>query len=252
MKKVCIFLLTLATSIPLVSCNEEDLGLPFYESDAEIVRHTGFVLKYSELHEQPAWVAYHLTATEVESEEHPRRNNFREDPAVSTGSATKADYSGSGYERGHLAPAEDFEWSREAMDDCFYLSNISPQIGSFNRGVWVRLENKVRSWALENDEIFIVTGPVLTDGSYENLQLGSRVAIPKRFFKVVLDLKEPETKAIGFILKHEQSGDALGTFAFSIDEVERVTGLDFFHLLLDETEESLESSHDLSLWPGLN
>ena len=126
MKKVCIFLLILAISIPLVSCDEENLGLPYYESDAEIVRHTGVVLKYSGPHEQPAWVAYHLTSAELESEEHQRRDNFREDPAVSTGSATLEEYSGSGYERGHLTRAEDFEWSAEALNDSFYMINMSP------------------------------------------------------------------------------------------------------------------------------
>ncbi len=86
MKKVCIFLLLLIIPIILIPCDEEDLGLPFYESGAEIIRHTGYVLRYSEPHEQPAWVAYHLTKAEVEAEECERTDDFREDSA-STGSA---------------------------------------------------------------------------------------------------------------------------------------------------------------------
>ncbi len=128
---------------------------------------------------------------------------------------------------------------------------MSPQTRSFNSSIWKRLENRVRTWALENEEIYVVTGPVLTDGPYETLP-GSKVAIPKRFFKVVLDYKEPETKAIGFILKHEPSSEALGTFAKSIDEVEQITGLDFYHLLPDNIEELLESSFDLAQWPDLD
>ena len=100
-------------------------------------------------------------------------------------------------------------------------------------------------------KIYVVTGPVLTDGPYETIG-DNQVAVPKRFYKVILDYKEPETKAIGFILRHEQSSGALGTFAVSIDEVERVTGLDFFHFLPDETEELLELVFDQSSWPGLD
>ncbi len=134
MKKVFIFLLLLITPIILVPCDEEDLGLPFYESGAEIVRHTDFVLKYSEKHEQAEWVAYQLTLSEVEAEDYQRTDDFREDSAVSTGSATLDDYRGSGFDRGHLAPAEDFEWSAEAMSESFCMINMSPQKPGFNRG----------------------------------------------------------------------------------------------------------------------
>ena len=93
----------------------------------------------------------------MESEEYDRTNDFREDQInVSTGTAYLEDYRGSGYDRGHLAPAEDFEWSAEAMSDSFFMSNMSPQDPSFNRGIWKRLENRVRTWALENDGIYVV------------------------------------------------------------------------------------------------
>ncbi len=251
MKKVCIFLLLLAVSIPLVPCDEEDLGLPFYESDAEIVRHTGFVLKYSEEHEQAEWVAYLLTLSEVEAEDFQRTDNFRVDPQISTGSATLDGYRGSGYDRGHFAPAGDFRWSSSAMSDTFFLSNMSPQSPSFNRGVWKKLENRVRTWALENDEIYVVTGPVLADGPFETIG-PNEVAVPKRYYKVILDYKEPEIKAIAFILPNKRSTEALSSFAVTIDEVERITGLDFFHLLPDDIEELLESSLNRVLWPDLD
>ncbi len=248
MKKVCLFLLIFSSAF-VFSC-DEDLRMPYFEPGSEIIRHTGYVAKYSEAHELAEWVAYQLTREEVEAEVAERTEDFREDPAVSTGTATKKDYKSSGYERGHLAPAEDFDWSEDAMSGTFYFTNVAPQKGGFNRGIWLRLENRVRAWALENDEIYVVTGPVLTDGPYETIG-DNQVAVPKRFYKVILDYKEPETKAIGFILRHEPSGEALGTFAVSIDEVERVTGLDFFHLLPDELEESLEAPLKAGLWPGL-
>ncbi len=136
------------------------------------------------------------------------------------------------------------------MSDTFFLSNMSPQNPSFNRGVWKKLENLVRIWALENDEIYVVTGPVLTDGPFNTIG-PNEVAVPKRFYKVILDYKEPEIKAIAFILPNERSTEALSNFAVTIDEVERVTGIDFFHLLPDEIEDSLESSFKAELWPGL-
>ena len=250
MKRVILLLAIFISLVFAVSC-DENLGLPYYESGSEIIRNTGYVAKYSEAHELAEWVAYQLTGEEVDAEVAERTKDFREDPAVSTGTATKKDYKYTGYERGHLAPAEDFDWSEDAMSGTFYFTNIAPQKGGFNRGIWLRLENRVRTWALENDEIYVVTGPVLTDGPYETIG-DNQVAVPKRFYKVILDYKEPETKAIGFILRHEQSSDALGTFAVSIDEVERVTGLDFFHFLPDETEELLELVFDQSSWPGLD
>ncbi len=109
MKKACIFLLVLAIFIPLVPCDEEDLGLPFYESDAEIVRHTGFVLKYSEEHEQAEWVAYLLTLSEVEAEDFQRTDNFRVDPQVLTRSATLDGYRGSGLRPGALRTCGRFQ-----------------------------------------------------------------------------------------------------------------------------------------------
>jgi endonuclease G len=90
-----------------------------------------------------------------------RKDNFRSDPKVKTGSAALSDYKGSGYDRGHLAPAADFKWSATAMSESFYMSNMSPQVPGFNRGIWKNIESTVRNWAVENDEIYIVTGPVL-------------------------------------------------------------------------------------------
>ena len=105
------------------------------------------------------------------------------------------------------------------MSDTFYLSNMSPQNPSFNRGVWKKLENRVRTWSLENDEIYVVTGPVLADGPFDTIGKNN-VSIPKRFYKVILDYKEPEIKAIAFILPNERSTEALSNFALTINEVE--------------------------------
>ena len=139
----------------------EGLELPAPVEGEQIIEHLGYTLSYNEEAEQPSWVAYELTRDEVLADNAEREDNFREDKAVRTGSATLADYRGSGYDRGHMAPAADFKWSEEAMSGTFYLSNMSPQTGALNRGLWADLEAIVRQMAVDNEKVYVVTGPVL-------------------------------------------------------------------------------------------
>lgn len=226
---------------------DEALALPAFSNTDIIVQHTGYTLSYAEEYEQPYWVAYVLTADKVFSTNSERQDNFHEDPYIPTGSATLADYKGSGYDRGHLIPAADQKWSEEAMNDSFYLSNMSPQVGSFNRGIWAKLESVVRTFAAQNQVIYVVTGPVLTDGPYERIGI-NEVAVPNYYYKAILDYEGDEHKAIGFLLKNEGSSADLTTFAVSIDYLEEVTGLDFFPALPDDEEDILEASYDVTLW----
>ncbi len=247
---VTVFILTpvenpLGTELVFGSVSEE-LAIPARSSGDIVVQHTGYTLSYSEEHEQPVWVAYLLTADEVFAAETDRADNFREDPSIPTGSATLADYRGSGYDRGHLIPAADQKWSAEAMDDSFFLSNMSPQTHSFNAGIWSKLESAVRTMAAQNREICVVTGPVLTDGPYKTIG-ANNVSVPNYYYKVILDYLEPEKKAIGFILAQDDKG-SLSAFAVSVDDVEKLTGIDFFPLLDDADESALESTFDVSLW----
>ncbi|GAG11098.1 unnamed protein product [marine sediment metagenome] len=250
MKKAFLLVQFLLFSILVLSC-EDDLGLPYYEPGSVILRYTGYVAKYNELHEQAEWVAYQLTDNEAVSKSVERTDDFRSDPSVATETASSRDYRGSGYDRGHLAPARDMRWSAEAMSDSFYYSNMSPQAPGFNRGKWKSLEFRVRKWATANEEVYVITGPVLTDGPFETIG-ENQVAVPKHFYKVILDFKEPEIKAIGFILPNEQISLPLSDFAVSIDQVEQTTGIDFFQLLPDGIEESIESTVTLPLWPDLD
>ncbi len=122
--------------------------------DLSIVDHKYYSLCYSEEHEQAAWVSYNLTINEVYGDI-TRTNNFREDPYIREGSATLDDYRGSGFDRGHLAPAADMAFSTIAMSESFYLSNMSPQAPSFNRGIWKKLESYVRKLAFTYGSNFI-------------------------------------------------------------------------------------------------
>ncbi|MFM8348969.1 MAG: DNA/RNA non-specific endonuclease [Bacteroidota bacterium] len=219
--------------------------LPFVRPGDQVIRHLAYTLSYSEAHEQARWVAYELTAAETRGPEE-RASGFYEDPAVRTGSATNADYAGSGYDRGHLAPAGDMTWSETAMRESFYYSNMSPQVPAFNRGIWKKLETLVRAWAQEYDGVYVVTGPVLGPGLHS---IGpENVSVPEWYYKVILDGRGTGWKAIGFLMANAASSAPLTSFAVPVDEVELRTGIDFFPALADDAEALVEGVVQLSDW----
>jgi endonuclease G len=221
------------------------LEIPKTSSKDDIISHTGYSLLYNEAHEQANWVAYELTKEET-NKLYERTNKFMPDPLIKTGSAEDKDYQGYGYDRGHLAPASDMGYSSITMSESFYYSNMSPQVPSFNRGIWKKLESLVRTWAIENNNIYVVTGPILTKG-LETIG-PDKVSVPKYFYKVILDYSEPGIKGIGFILPNEGSKENLENFALSIDSVESVTGIDFFNLLENRQENEIEKTLCLNCW----
>ena len=211
-----------------------------------IVDREGFALGYIEYHEQPAWVIYKLTRTEVQAQVAKRTNRFREDQEIPTGSATNADYRKSGYDRGHLAPAADMAFSVQTMADSFFFSNMSPQVPAFNRGIWKRLEEQVRKFALQEGEIMVVTGPVLP--KEKSITIGNnKVTVPDRYYKVVYDLTPPQ-KMIGFIIPNNGSTRPLQDFAVTVDAAEKETGLNFFSLVPRQEQDRLESTITQDAW----
>lgn len=181
---------------------------------------------------------YELTATEAEGG-YSRTDNFRADPSVTSGSAQLYDYTGSGYDRGHLAPAADMAFSSTAMSESFYFSNMSPQDPSFNRGGWKSLEGLCRNWAAEDGELYIVTGPVLTRtrGSIGS----SGVSIPAYYYKILFDIDEDGARSIAFLLPNVKISRGLEHYVVSVDSIERLSGIDFFPALPDDVENQLES-----------
>lgn len=225
------------------------LEIPKTKSNDIIITHFAYSFLYNETHEQANWVAYELTSEETKKIFN-RTNKFMPDQSVITNTANDNDYSGSGYDKGHLAPASDMGWSSTSMKESFYYSNISPQLASFNRGIWKRLEELVRTWAIENNSIYIVTGPVLTNG-LPAIGL-NKVSIPKYFYKVILDYTKPSIKGIGFILPNSGSGESLSNYAVTIDSVEKFTGIDFFPLLPDTQEKIVEETLCINCWSWKN
>lgn len=222
-----------------------NLELPRTRPTERVISHTGYSFLYSEAHEQSRWVAYELTAEETQKR-FERSDRFRPDPEVSSETASDADYRRSGYDRGHLAPASDMGWSEQAMEESFYYSNISPQEPSFNRGIWKKLEEQVRQWAIENEALYVVTGPVLTD---QLRNIGpNKVSIPEYFFKALLHYRNGKPKAIAFLMPNAASKEPITNFAISIDSLEEVTGLDFFPALPDDQENRLEQTVCFPCW----
>ena len=241
-----------ADSVPLYNIKSttiSKLEIPKINPKDIVISHTGYSLLYNETHEQANWIAYDLTKEET-NKLFDRTDKFIPDPKVKTGTANDKDYSGSGYDRGHLAPASDMGWSSTAMAESFYYSNMSPQTPSFNRGIWKRLEELVRTWAIENNTVYVVTGPVLTNALPT---IGAnKVSVPNYFYKVILDYSEPSIKGIGFIIPNTGSSEPLQHFAVSIDSVEKYTGIDFFPLLPDNQEELIEKTLCIQCWSWKN
>lgn len=219
--------------------------IPELHAGDTVVEHAGYALLYNERHEQASWVAYELTKKET-ANDFERTDKFLEDPLVKTGTATLIDYAKSGYDRGHLAPAADMGYSLTTITESFYFSNMSPQVPSFNRGVWKKLEEQVRDWAIYYSAVYVVTGPVLT----ENLPtIGpNQVSVPAYYYKLVVNYEQEAARAIGFLLPNAASTQPLQSFVVSIDSVEALTGFNFYPGLPVELQRKLEADTCVSCW----
>ncbi len=247
-----------------LSVIQEDLkkyGLPKGKNDNQIIFHKAMVLSYNEQHEQPNWVA-HIVPVDVKETGVGRSNDFRIDTLVKTGSACEQDYflkhlkpdstyeyDGFGFDRGHLAPSADFRWCKEALSESYFYSNMSPQRPDFNRGIWAKLENYIREYVIENNEkVYVVTGGILKDNLKKVERSVSKVSIPEEYFKILLDIDGDEKAGIAFILPNEGSEYPVISYAMSIDDAEKKTGIDFFPSLPDSLENRLEASFDIKHW----
>lgn len=175
-----------------------------------------------------------------------RKDDFRPDPAVSIGSVTLEDYKKSGYDKGHLCPAADMAFNPKAMSETFYLSNMSPQYPSFKRGVWKKLEELVRKWAIQEDSLYVVTGPIFIDNKGS---IGpDKVTVPGFYYKVIYDLTG-DKKMIGFIMPNKKEiSKLLSDYTFFVDSIEKMIKIDFFHNLPDTLQYRLERKINLKLW----
>lgn len=212
----------------------------------QILHRTGYTVSYNAERRVPNWVAWRLTASHLKGNSKRSESAFHEDEDVAAPRALDSDYVRSGYDRGHMCPAGDNKWSARAMDESFLFTNICPQAPQLNRGDWNEMEQACRKWAKESGELYIVCGPIFYKKRPKTIGK-NRVAVPDAFFKVVLSMKG-KPKAIGFIYKNTDGNRPKGDYANSVDEVERITGIDFFPSLPDKIERTVEAECNPADW----
>ena len=248
---LCALVVGATSAVAFADTNQQDarsdnlaLGVPG-SNGVQVVNRRGYALGFSSKHKQPLWVVYRLTAAEVTNAVVRRVDQFAFDSQIVGGSATLEDYRGSGYDRGHLVPAADMKWDAQAMQESFLLSNISPQVNSFNGGIWKELEDWCRGLAVRRGGLWVVTGPVFPEDENHETIGRSKVTVPKFFYKVVYD--EREGRMIGFIMPNRANKN-IYKFALTVDEVEEATGLNFFSALPSDVQMKLESECDTKKW----
>ncbi|WP_338410791.1 DNA/RNA non-specific endonuclease [uncultured Flavobacterium sp.] len=209
----------------------------------DVYTNDSYSFSYKEIYEQSEWVAYELTSSDMNNA-HYQRPYFNQDNSVKSKSADWKNYKNSGYNKGHLCPAADRKSSYNMYKQTFLTSNISPQISDFNAGIWNRLEQKTRYWATRYGGLYVITGGVLKKGlktiGKEN------VAVPTYFYKIILT--KDKLNMIAFLVPHEASNASLYSFVVSVDEIEKMTGIDFFKALPDDLENSLEGNKGYKNW----
>ncbi len=224
------------------------LEIPILKSNApeQLIPHLGYTVSFNSDTRLPNWVAYELTRAET-CGDLPRESHFECDPDVEGAQAEDDDYRNSGWDRGHMAPAADMKWSRQAMKESFYFTNVCPQNRNLNRGDWKALEESCRDWAKQYDGIYIACGPIISRSMPPRLGV-NRVVIPDSFFKVILVRHDGKYEGMGFVFENKAGHKSLASYACTIDHVEELTSTDFFPQLPDEIEAEVEARKKTSFW----
>lgn len=223
----------------------KDIELPSYREDITILPKRRFTIGFMKKYKHAMWVAYKLDCEETKGDI-GRSNYFREDEILGKYSPSTDDYYASGYDKGHLVPAGDLTTDSLAMDNSFLMSNVSPQIPDFNRGLWKRLESQVRDWACEFDSVFVITGAILHDSL---TSIGKRkVVVPDYYYKSILVYDNLRQSSVSFLIYQYTKENDIQNFVITTDSLEKLIDLDLFHNLPDSTENIIESRVDTRLW----
>ena len=226
---------------------DKTVGVPEIKTTEQsiLVKRKGYTLSYNSSYLIPNWVFWHLTAEHTDGP-NKRLNTYIEDLSVPSPRAVEEDYWGTPWTHGHMCPAGDNKWDEEAMRESNLLTNICPQSADLNSGLWNKIEQDCRKWAKKYGDLFIVCGPVLLNTRHETIGV-NKVVVPEAFFKVILCL-QGKPKAIGFVIKNNDGKKKRDQYVNSVDEVERITGIDFFPALPDSIEDTVESYANLEDW----
>jgi endonuclease G, mitochondrial len=233
---------------PLEDCAEyASLGVP--GDEGTLLCRKGHLLAHSPENKTPLWVIERLTADKAKGDPSIKREDFKfqHDPDLEDGRrAEPADYSKSGYAQGHMAPAADMRWNAKAMEECFYLSNMVPQVGSMNSGIWKSLETRVRKWSMNRGEVYIITGPIYESGTTQVIGK-NKVGVPTHLYKIVYDASANE--AIAFIMPNKPLYTKdMPKYIVTIRDVEEKTGLDFLSGLDEDKQDAVETKKAEAVW----
>lgn len=213
---------------------------------SQVKEYTGFTVNFNKENGTPNYVAWELLGSEVQTEI-SRSDKFWQDTEIE-GCPTHADYTRSGYDRGHMCPAADQKWSRQAMEDCFVMANICPQNHSLNAGAWNTLENKERLWAQRDSALVIIAGPIYSPEDKEIIGKQTNIRVPGAFFKAIIAPYLPEPRGIAFVYPNMTAPGNMENYAMSIDALEELTGFDFFPALPDNLENKIEKNFSFKEW----
>ena len=223
--------------IPTIESNEEKpeiltptqhggaLEIPMMQSSTggQVLKRKGYTLSYNADYKTPQWVAWELTKKETKGKEE-RTDKFLPDPDVRGAKAYTGDYTKSGYDRGHMAPAADMKWSKQAMEE----------------SDWNDLEEKSRQWAKKYGAVYIACGPIYDTKRPKRIG-NNKVAVPNAFYKVILINDKKNPQAMGFIFPNSAGHKPLKKYVVTVDSIEKRTEIDFFPALPDEVENRIEA-----------
>lgn len=238
----------------LPDSNEKHLyaGQPVASNSLKRIDRIGYVVGYDEKRKNPAWVAYYLAPVEKKPQGISRRPSKFNTDMTTEAKVSHQDYTHSGYDRGHMAPNYGIStrYGRQAQLETFLMSNIVPQKGNLNRGVWRELEMKVADIkggiANRVEGVYVITGPIYDD-KIEKIK--DNIEIPDSFYKIIVDLENKIPRTLAFIMPQDANRkDEPEKFLTSIDEIEKQTGLDFFADMQDSYESKFEAKIAKQIW----
>ena len=247
-RTVTLWLLALCSVVSCAQRHEvktEGVEIPAPITGEIILKRMAYTTSYNKETRCPNWVAWKLTADHTDGNV-KRINGYWEDEEVPKPRATRADYKKSGWSHGHMCPAGDNKWDEQAMRESNLLTNMCPQDSKLNSGLWNSVEADCRKWARKYGEVYIVCGPVLMKGKHQTIGR-NKVVVPEAFFKVVLCLKG-KPKAFGIVVRNTEGTKKRDLYYNTVDEIERITGLDFFPNLPDDLENKIEAQRNMRTW----
>lgn len=224
----------------------DNLEYPKPVEGEDVIVYCGFTSSYNHQTLIPNWVAYELTAEEVQGQ-HNFKPSFSWDPNLKGEQASREDYSNSGWDKGHMAPRADMKWSEQSLLESYYFTNVCPQDHDMNAYDWCSIEKLTRKMATQYGSVYIICGPIIVDNAFGTIG-DNQVVVPDAFFKALLVNTVNGFQSIAFVLPNKPDRHPISEYACSVNDLEAMIGMDLYYNLNDEIEEIVESAIDMNCW----